>query len=85
MRCISRGYQPQLGNAQPDKVKFEKVDAYTHVLELKVHSPAHFVLTNGSWSGLGVVKGIQPYETIMVLPEKEFQITYEVTRWVSWE
>lgn len=79
------GYQPQLGNAQPNKVKFNKVDEYTRVLEVKVHSPARFVLTNGSWSGVGVVKGTQPYETITVLPEKESQITYQVTRWVSWE
>jgi uncharacterized protein len=75
------GNQAELGNWQPEKIKLQKKSALVRQIKLKVHTPALFKFTRGSWETEGMVKDMPEGENIRVEADATTAQNFEITNW----
>ena len=75
------GSQIQLGKWQPNKIKMERIATHVRQITIKVHSPAAFKFTRGSWDSEAHIKGIEGIPNLSVRTDKPTTLEYTVERW----
>lgn len=74
------GNQPELGGWQPDKIKLSKKSAFIRQIKLKLHTPAQFKFTKGSWQTELYVKGVPTEQNIKADVDKNASLEYEILK-----
>ena len=70
------GNQPNLGDWNPNKIEMKKTSELEREIILKVHSPAQFKFTNGSWDTELPVVGT--YDVLTIKPEMKKEFEFEI-------
>lgn len=70
------GNQPNLGDWNPNKIEMKKTSELEREIILKVHSPAQFKFTNGSWDTELPVVGT--YDILTIKPEIKKEFEFEI-------
>jgi len=71
------GNQINLGNWDPNQIKMNKKSDFERELKVKLHSPAQFKFTKGSWETEAEVKNSLS-ENITIMPKKVKEYKFEI-------
>jgi predicted alpha/beta superfamily hydrolase len=74
------GNQINLGNWTPNQIKMNKKSDFERELKVKIHSPAQFKFTKGSWETEAEVKN-GGMENVTIIPENEKEYNFEILRY----
>lgn len=76
------GNQEELGKWIPNKIKLNKKSDYERIITLKLHTPAKFKFTKGSWENQAEVSGIEKGSNISLEALKpNTKVKYEIINW----
>ncbi|MDD7461618.1 MAG: alpha/beta hydrolase-fold protein [Prevotellaceae bacterium] len=76
------GNQAALGNWEPDKIKLKMINDSTKSINLKLHLPAHFKFTRGTWETEGYIKDAYPGYNLSITKPQSIQ-TYRIGQWAD--
>ncbi len=75
------GNQDPLGNWDPKQVAMKKIADTVREITLKLHSPAQFKFTRGSWETEAIVEDTDAMSNLRIFPEKADHFGYVITNW----
>ncbi|MDR2235745.1 MAG: DUF2268 domain-containing putative Zn-dependent protease [Chryseobacterium sp.] len=77
------GNQPELGSWTPSSIKMNRKSAKERSITLKIHLPAQFKFTKGSWDNEGNVKGKDSGQNIKIEEKPSKTVHYEIKEWMK--
>ncbi|REC78642.1 hypothetical protein DRF60_09355 [Chryseobacterium elymi] len=75
------GNQPELGSWNPTGIKMNKKTARERSISLKIHLPAQFKFTKGSWEKQAEIKSGSKGSNIIVQGKPSKALHYEIISW----
>ena len=75
------GNQPELANWNPGKLMLKKTSDFERQITLKIHTPAQFKFTRGTWDKEAFIDGIEGIPNLQLEVSKDGEAEYKVFNW----
>jgi hypothetical protein len=75
------GNQPELANWNPKELILKSTSAFEREISLKIHTPAQFKFTRGSWDTEAMIEGIEGIPNLKLEINKDSEAEYKVNNW----
>jgi len=75
------GNQPELANWNPEKLILKNRSEFEREITLKIHTPAQFKFTRGSWDTEAQIEGIEGIPNLKLDVNKDAEAEYKVINW----
>ena len=75
------GNQPELANWDPKILKLKKISDFERLIILKIHTPAQFKFTRGTWDSEAFIEGIDGIPNLQLDINKDGESVYKVLHW----
>lgn len=80
-RVYITGNQDELANWEPKRIEMKKLSDKIREITLKVHTPAQFKFTRGSWETEAVIEGIEGFPNLKIEVDKADEFEYGIKTW----
>ena len=75
------GNQPELANWNPKEIILESTSEFERQILLKIHTPAQFKFTRGTWDTEAFIDGIEGIPNLLLEIDKDGEAEYKVLNW----
>jgi len=75
------GNQPGLANWNPEKLMLKRTSDFERQITLKIHTPAQFKFTRGTWDKEAFIDGIEGIPNLQLEVSKNGEAEYKVLNW----